>query len=125
MPGATLDPARILLILPNLAPITPSGYARPARCPYPEWSERVGTYLDFREIDYTRPLVWRRDETEPIRELALRFDIETPDPNKAFSLDLGSLALKQMEHLLPGIQFSRFRGAILRASDQGFVRPGH
>jgi hypothetical protein len=124
-PTATLDPSRILLILPGPASVRPSGYALPARCPYPDLPDLAGTDLAFHEIDFTQALAWKRESAEPVTELALRFDIATPDPSQTFSLDLGSLTLNRAEYLLPRIGFTRTRGAILRASGEAAPRPAN
>ena len=121
MPSATLDPARILLIVPDLGSIRPSAYAIPERCPYPEFPLLSDTELDFREIgfheiDFSQPLVWKPYVSYKVNELALRFDIETPKPDVAFSLDLGSLTLGQIEHLPGRIEFRQVSGKIFRLS---------
>ena len=123
MQTATFDPTRIVLTLGNGTSVKPSGYALPARCPYPEERPDVrDSELVFREIDFTRPLVWRRDMTEPVTELALRFDLATPSPRETFSLQLGSLSLNEAQHLLPKIEFSRMSASSAiprRATSQG------
>ena len=124
MATAALDPARIQLTLPDKTAIKPSGYALAARCPYPELSESSPSRLDFRELDTTRPLIWRRDTTEPVTELAFRFDIATPSPDQKFSFDLGALTLNQRQHNLPRIEFEPTpRGRVLRATPQGHATP--
>lgn len=120
MRDASLDPNRILLTLPGGTSVKPSGYALPARCPYPEFRHNAASVLVFEDIDFAQPLVWPRDSMGDVKELALKFDVPAPSPDKRFSLELGSIDLNyQKPQTVPTIDFARRGGGILRASSGG------
>jgi hypothetical protein len=117
---ASLDPNRILLALPDGTSVKPSGYALQARCPYPELRLDAAKPLAFQDIDFAQPLVWRRNQIGDVKELALKFDVPAPSPDKGFSLELGSMTLNfEKPQTVPTIGFARHRGGILRASSGG------